>query len=409
MHKFKEAQIIGFYILFFVLIIGSITFFTSPNLLSKSNFLNWDAAHYHWITLKGYNWYRVAFFPLFPLIWKMLGFGVYGITLLNSLLFLTSFYFLVKSMNLIRFELLLYLSIPSFIFFFLPYSESIFFCCTVVIILGVRKKLFWLVLFGIFLCTLSRPAFTVLIPALILMELISELRDKAMLKRILGYVFVSFLGVLLVGIIQYNDTKEWFTFFKIQSLWGNKLQIPHLPFTSWGGNMITRLDGVALLFGASSGIVLFLFIFKSIKFKSVSIPKEVLLSLGYLGGITMTVLIFRGGCLFSLNRFVFATPFIIVVINYFLSQKFTFSNKKLGLFLFLLIIYWLSFASYVHIQAFLKYFLVSIYVLLFLGVKSNSPKISKVSMIGFILLNLIFQVLFFKQFLLSHDGIGFVG
>jgi len=409
MRKLKEIQIIGIYIILFVLIIGSITFFASPQLLSNSNFLNWDAAHYHWVVLKGYNWFRVAFFPLFPMIWKVLGVGVYGIILFNASVFLFSFYVLVKSLGVIRSEIVLYLSVPSFIFFYLPYSEAVFFACSVLLILGIKKNVFWMTLLGIFLCTLSRPAFTVLIPALLLMEFLAELKDVKMLKRILMYVLVSLIGILFVGIIQFIDTNEWFSFFKIQSLWGNKLQLPHLPFTSWSGNMITRLDGVAMLFGLSSGIVLLLYMLKVRIFKTIILPKEVLLSLGYLGGITLTVLLFRGGSLFSLNRFVFATPFILVVVNYFLKQPITFSNKQLGIFLFCLIIYWLSFASYVHIQAFLKYFAVSVYVLLFLGIKSRTVLISKISLIGFIVLNFIFQLIFFFYFLLSFEGGGFVG
>ena len=308
MKKNIEIKIISFYLVLVAGVLGLIHIFISPYILSASNFLNWDAKHYHWIASKGYEGFRVAFFPLFPLIWRFLTVGATGIVIFNSLLFLISFYFLIKSLQLKRFEIVLYLSIPSFIFFYLPYSESVFFALSVALIWGLQKKLFWLTLLALFLCTLSRPAFTILIPALIVMELVCEKRNFQMVFRIFMYCIISLIAIAIVGLIQYQDTKKWFEFFSVQAGWGNHLQTPHFPLSSWGGNMIARLDGVAFIFGLISGVCLVLYIFRVNFMKAKSIPKEVILSLAYLGGITLTVFLFRGGALFSLNRFLFATP-----------------------------------------------------------------------------------------------------
>ena len=125
--------------------------------------------------------------------------------------------------------------------------------------------------------------------------------------------FSALLGTLLVGLIQYADhTGRWFEFFGVQKLWGNFLQFPQLPLRFWGGEMIGRLDGTALLFGLSAGLVLLRHLLPGKYAPQTQLPKEVVLSLAYLGGISLTVLLFRGGSLFSLNRFVFAVPFIIV-------------------------------------------------------------------------------------------------
>ncbi len=409
MKKFIEIKIISFYLLFVAGVLGFIYTFISPNLLTSSHFLNWDAKHYQWIASKGYEGFRVAFFPLFPLIWRFLAVGATGIVIFNALLFLISFYFLMKSLQLKRFETVLYLSIPSFIFFYLPYSESVFFALSVALIWSVKKKLFWLTLLSLFFCTLSRPAFTILIPALIVMELVCEKRNFQMVFRIFMYCIISLIAIAIVGLIQYQDTKKWFKFFSVQEGWGNHLQIPHFPLSSWGGNMIARLDGVAFIFGLISGVCLVLYILRVNFMKAKSIPKEVILSLAYLGGITLTVFLFRGGALFSLNRFLFATPFIIMAVNYFLKQNFSFSNRKLILILFILIIYWLSFASYVHIQAFLKYFAVSVYVVLFFMIKSEHSALRKMAIVSFISVNLFFQVYFYCHFLLSEGSSGFVG
>jgi hypothetical protein len=409
MVKYKEIKIIGVYILAFILLVSLIKYFIFPDLFSRSHFLNWDAQHYFEIQKNGYEGFLVAFFPLFPMIWKAVGGDVFGIIFLNVLLYLVSFYFLCKNLNLSKLELLLCLSIPSSIFFILPYSESVFFASSTLLIVGVKKEKMILVLIGIFLCTLSRPSFTVLIPALLIMELIGSTRDWKMMRRLFFYVSISLVGIFVVSFIQYIETGRWFEFFKVQQGWGNHLQLPMLPFTTWGGNMIVRLDGIALIFGVLSGVFLLIYILNLKVFKLSVLPKEIILSLAYIGGITLMVLIFRGGSLFSLNRFVFASPFILIVINYFLSIDIFLSKKQLFLIFLLIVLYWLMFGSYVHIQAFLKYFLVSFYVIAFFMIKSKNIKLSKFSYIVLILLNFTFQLVFFTHFLMTKGDIGWVG
>ena len=409
MNKYKEIKIIGLYTFAFILFISLIKYFIFPDLFLRSHFLNWDAQHYFAIQKNGYQGFLVAFFPLFPMIWKSIGGDVLGIVFLNVLLYLVSFYFLCKKLKLSRLELLLYLSIPSSIFFILPYSESVFFASSTLLIVGVKKEKMLLVLIGIFLCTLARPSFTVLIPALMIMELVGSVKDWKILRRLFLYVFVSLLGILVVSFIQYVETGRWFEFFKVQQGWGNHLQIPMLPFTTWGGNMIVRLDGIALIFGLLSGAFLLVYILNLKVFKLSVLPKEIILSLAYVGGITLMVLIFRGGSLFSLNRFVFATPFILIVINYFLGLDFFLSIKQLFVIFLLIVLYWLLFGSYVHIQAFLKYFLVSFYVIAFFLIKSMNVQLSKFSFIVLIILNFTFQLVFLTHFLMTKGDVGWVG
>lgn len=404
----KTIQIFLF-IVSFCLVLGILRFMFYPTLFSESNFLNWDAEHYYFIKNNGYEGFRVAFFPFFPMLWRFSTLGVYGILFLNTSVYLIAFYFLIKSMILKNYETILYLSIPSSIFYFLPYSEAIFFACAVLLLIGIKKEKTILMLVGLLLCTIARPSFTILIPALIIMEYFGNKSKKLVLRNSLLYILTTIIGIGLVGLIQYNETGEWFQFFAVQKGWGNYLQVPHFPLRSWGGNMIVRLDGVCLLFGLTSGILLILYFFKSRIFDSLKLPKEVLLSLAFITGITASVLLFRSGSLFSLNRFVFASPFIIVVVNYYVKCDFSFTVKQLTFALLILIFYWLSFASYVHIQAFLKFFAVSLYVLLFLGLKSNNRLINKFSAICFITVNFIFLLIFYLHFLLTEGDVGFVG
>ena len=399
MKKYFDLFTIGFYILFLSAILVTMQQIWFPDLLKSEHFLNWDAEHYEFIKQNGFESYRVAFFPLFPLIWKFLALGTYGAVLLNSIVFLMTFYLIVRKLKIKNsLEIVLYLTIPSFIFFYLPYSESIFFLCSTAILFGIKDKKYYLIYIGLFFAILARPAFTVFIPALIITEFFSEFRTKTWL-RISIYIGISLVGVLLVSFIQFLDTGEWFKFFEAQKHWGNFLQIPRLPLTSWAGGFIVRLDGFAFLIGTISGGFLLGLIFKLKQFRNSVIPSEVIFSLAYLGGITLIVLLFRGGSLFSLNRFIFATPFIIVAFNFWIKSDFCITKKQLFSIFGLIFVFWLLFGSYVHIQLMLKYLLVTFYAILIFAMKSEIQFIRKWSLIALIFLGFTFQVVLFIRFL----------
>ena len=395
----KDLKIIGLYVLLFSSVILFVNQFVMPNILSSKNFLNWDAEHYNWIKINGYKGFRVAFFPLFPLIWKISNLSEHGISILNALIFFSAFYILVKHLKPNTSELFLLLSIPGFMFFYLPYTESIFFASSTIILLGLKKNKIALTMTGLFLCTLARPAFTIFIPAILLVEMLQKKTLLNKLSNISTYLVTIGLAILTVGIIQFIDTGEWFKFFAAQKIWGNELQIPNLPFTSWAGGLIVRLDGIAMLIGLASGIVLLHYILKRKTIASVGLSSELIFSLAYLSGITLSVILFRGGSLFSLNRFVMASPFIIIAIDYFLKKKFTLNTKQILLCLLFFMLYWLSFGSYVHILAFLKFFLISLYLTLIVCTKAQLKWLSKYSIMLLIALNFTFQLIFYFRFL----------
>ena len=401
----SDIVAIFIYMLLFIVTLVGIQQIWSSELFDTIHFLNWDADHYNFIKEKGYKDFRLAFFPLFPIIWRFLDVGVYAIILINSLIFFISFYILIKNLEIkgVK-EILMYLFIPSFVFFYLPYSESIFFLCSLIIILGLKNNKNYLVYIGLFLSILSRPAFTVFIPALIITQLLN--RNKEKISLTIGfYLLVSILGIISVGIIQFYDSGEWFKFFSEQKNWGNHLQIPKLPLTSWAGGFIVRTDGFAFLIGILSGSFLSALILKLKWVKDAVLPKEVIFSLAYLGGITIAVLLFRGGSLFSLNRFVFATPFIIVVLNYWIRQQFNLKIKKLLLIFGLIFIFWFLFGSYVHIQQIIKFGLLSLYATLIFALKSDKEIIRKYSLILLIIINFSFQIIFYIRFL-NGDWVG---
>ena len=217
--------------------------------------------------------------------------------------------------------------------------------------------------------------------------------------RITIQMTVILAGICMTGLIQFIYTGEWFKFFFIQAEWGNKLQFPKLPLTSWAGGMIVRLDAAAMLIGTVAGLVLLSKIFKIGFIKSLQIPKEVIFSLAYLCGITLSVLFFRGGSLFSLNRFIFATPFIIIAMNYFLKQDFKLSIRAILTGFLLINLFFLFFGSYVHIMSLLKFLVLVLYLSLLLIMKMENKMISRIAMVLMIGINIFFQVYFYIRFL----------
>lgn len=393
-----KIKIIVLYLISFAAILFLISQLYYPELLRVQNFLNWDAEHYHWIKKNGYEGFRIAFFPLFPTIWKILSCGVYGIVIINALVFLLSYYFLSKLLNLNTLEVLLYLSIPSCIFYYLPYTESLFFATSTLIIYGVKKEKNSLILIGIFLCALTRPSFIFLIPAIILSELFYKKINFKSILMVFFYTIISLIGLAVVFGIHSYYTGNWFSYFEISKGWGGVFHFPKLPYTSWGGDLILRLDGVSMLFGIFTGLLLLSIYFKATFLKNTSIPKEVIFSLVYLCVTTLFIML-RGGTLFSLNRFIFACPFIIVAFNFWIKLNYDIKTKQLLYIFGLIFLFWLLFGSYVHIQTLIKFFLLSIYVLLIFVIKLENHLVRKSALYLLITLNITFQIILYVRFL----------
>ncbi len=394
-----ELSTIGGYIGVFLVSIFLLQILWFKDLFDHHNFLLYDAEHYHYIKEFGYRIYRIAFFPLMPLLWRITNLNAHGMSILNSIIYFASFFLLIKQLGVKeRKEIALYLTIPCFMFFYLPYSESLFFLCSVLILIGLKNAHYRWVYVGLFLSILARPAFTIFIPAFILTEIFAN-DDKGRYLRLVYYVLIALLGVVVVAVIQYLDTGLWFRFFSIQKEWGNVLRLPSFPLTSWGGGFNVRVDAFTFLFGLLCGCFLLARMLNLRLFRHLQVPAEVFFSLCYLGGITVTVLLFRGGRLFSLNRFVFSTPFVIVVFNYWLKSGMKLTIKQLGIILTLIMLFWSFFGLHKHIIFALKFVPVSLYFTLLFMLKSNNSAMVKYSFVFLIVTNFAFQLTLFVRFL----------
>jgi len=101
----NRALFVGALLAVGLVIIGFIAFgIFQPGVLNKS-WLNWDAIHYYVIASEGYypvencqltNTCNVAFYPLFPLMWRLSHLGPLGVSALNYFTFLAVLLFALR-------------------------------------------------------------------------------------------------------------------------------------------------------------------------------------------------------------------------------------------------------------------------------------------------------------------------
>lgn len=323
----------------------------------NGNIIHWDAGWYQSISASGYahNWYEssnTAFFPLFPYFWKLLHVDAVFISIINYLLALSGLYLLVVNFNPKKQEVLVYLSIPSCIFFFLPFTEALFFFCASLFLVGLKKDKFKLIFIGLLLSSLTRATAVFFIPSIIVMELFfaRSLINKLAWKKIILYSLTSLLGLFIVVMIQYCATGEWFAFVGQQvKYWHHRFSFPGIPFVTYGGSSsILWLDGFALLFGFIAALILIINGFKFFTKKQIlnSDNRAFWFSSVYAFMVSVYCLFFdaknfEGSTdLCSLHRYLFATPFFFI---FFLGllRNFELNTKHILILFSVMLLVWI--------------------------------------------------------------------
>ncbi len=296
------------------------------------HYKRWDSYWYSSIAEVGYEYSDTkasnsGFFPMFPYIWKFLwkitGSGISGMCYLNIAIFFSGMLILKKAFKFSYAYFLLFVSIPSNMFMYIPYTEAAFFLFSSIMLAGLKTKNQVMILSGLFLASLTRPTAVFFIPAIICMEYFSFENWKKFSKNVLVYSSIPILGVLVVVLFQYKATGVWFAYFKAQSLfWKRTMQWPELPFTTWDGPRILWLDGFALFFGLMAIAILIIFLVRKYR-KNNLIEKDnkaVFFSLCYMMMALFSIIFFNGKdstggtSLMGANRYLLATPYFIMML-----------------------------------------------------------------------------------------------
>ncbi len=304
--------------------------------LNNNNMLWWDAPIYQCISQRMYQTetecygkVRAAFFPLFPLLWKVTNSNAISISIINYFLFASGlallFLYLFKGTfyeKTINFALLI--SFPSIVIFFIPYTESLFLFTMTIAAIGIIKNDYRLYFIGSILTALVRPATIFVLLAILIVEVLIGLRHKNFKQ----YLKDSFkkglpfgLGYGLAFLIQFWSANSWTAFSDSHNYWSGGLQkieaIVDWSIEGFGMNVF------ALLIVCLPAILFVIYVLLSVFVKSsvfLNTLKEnkinylFLVSMLYLAGIFVFTFLTSGGNLHSYFRFTLNSPLFYIGI-----------------------------------------------------------------------------------------------
>jgi Gpi18-like mannosyltransferase len=194
-------------------------------------FTHWDGEHYRNIVTKGYTYgilaskqYNVVFFPLYPLLVKILvsigiPFDIAG-TVLSNIVFLFALWILYRwletthSQSIARWTTAVMAWLPMSLFCSLTYTESFFLLFTTLALSSFENHRYYRAALWGMLATATRPPGFVLIPALLLFSWL----ERRSLAAYLSTVTMSG-GILAHSIFCWIQFNQPFAFILAQSGW----------------------------------------------------------------------------------------------------------------------------------------------------------------------------------------------
>ncbi len=299
----------------------------------------WDAAIYECIKDRGYQheftcfgYVRAAFFPLFPLLWKVLHLGPTLMCFVNFGIFLGSLLLLFHLLGATKGKksipyFCLAVATPASVIYFMPYSEALFLFSLTLAIAGIFRNHYALFFAGFFLMVTTRPATLFVLLAFLTVEVFALLNGKkiqSFLKDI-GKTLLPFaLGFAAVVLLQFMQSGSWTLMGSAQSHWDGKLSIPdHIEDWSFESYGITCF----MIFFIALPCLVYL-VFRLFQF-SADLKKESLLkttkdsakqdflfmaSAAYMAGLLVFTFFTSQGNLHSFTRFTLCSPLFYILM-----------------------------------------------------------------------------------------------
>ncbi|MES2378136.1 MAG: hypothetical protein V4553_16220 [Bacteroidota bacterium] len=338
--KHKSVTLLSLHCLVLITVYIALSYFNYlTGVPNNNNLLNWDASFYFDIKEHGYRWLdekpsELAFCPLFPWFWKISCLDAIGMSFLNAFIFMISMLLLLKEYKIQVLVLLLILGFPSFIFFYIPYSEAIFFLLSTTILIGYRKGISWLIYTGFFLASITKASAFVFIAAIIFVELTTwkdNLRGR--IPQIIGRVLACLSGTAVVVMTQRYQTGKWFNLLEAQKFFRRTWQLPGFPLTTIQPQRTLGFDSIAFSIGVIALIYCIIWCANSLNRKvSDANPDPVIaFSTFVLAAIVIIDTFFtysKDGhtSIWSINRHILCTPFVIIFLNWLFEEL----RKKSG-------------------------------------------------------------------------------
>jgi len=267
-------------------------------------FGNFDGQHYVSIARQGYGLSEQAFFPLYPLLIRLLGSAAGGgllafnlsgilISLLSLFAGLIGFYKLLRldfTEKVSKYSIAALLLFPTSFYFAAVYTESLFFVLAIWSLYFARKKA-WLAasIFAMFL-TATRFVGIIIIPVILTEWLISIWKNRDWYKKLPWSVMLAPLGLISYMIYLFKSVGNPFAFYSTMASFGEQRSshlilvpqvfyryifriLPSLHTSFWPTLFTTYFEFVV-------GIILLAII--CLSFKKLRLSYWIFLALGYL-------------------------------------------------------------------------------------------------------------------------------
>jgi hypothetical protein len=380
---------------------------------NNENLRRYDVAYYYAIKNVGYLYLQgqannLAFFPLFPYLWGLTTLNILFMGIFNCLLFSGSLYWLLKDYKLPGSILLFLLSFPSFLFFAIPYAESLFFFFCVLIILGYKRQSDLILCVGLLGASMVRSTCVIFVPAIIIcdiFEIYSLGFTKKRLLRMFYRVFASLAGFFAAALWMAYYTHKWFYFVEVQKYWHRTWAIPHFPLITIQANRVMGLDAIAFVLATIALFFCFQILIKLIKERQTGninneliIDKHVLFSILFIVGVTIldtgfTNKLNNATNIWSLNRHMMCTAFSVSFIL-FLYSKYVPTRNELFVLIFIIV-------SGIFFTGVFHYLKPIIFYLLFFGVLISLKYDLRINrfFILYYLFAVFLQISFYSDFL----------
>lgn len=200
-----------------------------------SSFGNFDGVHYILIAKYGYFMYEQAFFPLYPVLIRILSFITHNEVLsgifISNLCLLAAIYILPKLLKEIKvsddnifWTLIFLLTFPTSFFFNSLYTESLFLMFFVLSLYFYLKKKY--LLSSIFSIFLSLTKFMGIFMSFIYFSIIK--REKTAVR--FAPILASILGFFIYSLFLFKTTGDPFFFFNSQPFFGGNRSIDIIFF-----------------------------------------------------------------------------------------------------------------------------------------------------------------------------------
>ena len=395
--------------------------------LTHDNYIQWDGKHYFRIKNSGYNIekaggdYIFAFFPLFPLILKVINLPTIGILFVNYLFYSISILILLKLLSRSEnyvINLIISLCLPSVIIFLIPYSEATFMLMIIIGIFGFMKKKYWIFFIGFLLASLTRPTFVFLLLSIIGTEFFFFVIHKNIKKGFMNSFLKTaplLLGTLIVSLIQYSQGSGSLSkFIVVQKYWDHVFSIPH-SLRDWSHESFSVNIGVIFLIFIPLLIILLQLFYNQFKTTGNKIqildynsPTDYLLILSilYIIGISLFIIFFQGGSLHNLFRYTISSPFFYILlftsfdyIRHFAVNLRIYIVSTLALSSFF-ILGLVDYSKYWNFSDF-GYFVLLATILFWLFQDLQSRIIYKTGLIVLVILNIIWTTYLFNTYIIN--------